>query len=48
MYFHLMGILSSQSNKGPVIIYVGGGGEFFSFSVKEKTLPTPLTPLVNS
>ena len=27
-------------NKGPVIIYVGGGrggGEFFSFSVKEKT-----------
>ena len=24
------------------------GGEFFSFSVKEKTWPTPLTPLVNS
>ena len=26
----------------------GCGGEFFSFIVKEKTWPTPLTPLVNS
>ena len=26
----------------------GDGGEFFSFSVKEKTWPTPLTPLVNT
>ena len=38
--------------KGPVIIYVGGRGggwgDFFCFSMKEKTRPTPLNPIVNS
>ena len=34
--------------KGPVIIYVGGWGDFFCFSMKEKIRPSPLNPLVNS